>query len=160
MTTAEAVEKLSKIVVYSREPLTRELFDEMVPLLKAHDQETPSATGLALDADFEWFIRMEQAWMLNLYTARKNRELVGYIVGTAMIDPHHKGVKMAGISVAYVKPGHRGFGKEFMVWAEAELAALGAVGIFWSVGATSGLGVILERMNYTVADTIYFGRLN
>ena len=155
MTATTALE-----VVYQREPATNALFLEMKPLVDAHANEIPSITGLKLDVDWDWFARMEQSWMLNVYTARKMGKLIGYIVGTALIDPIHKGKKMAAVNIAYISPNERGFGLDFIEWAESEMGAMGCEGVFWSASASSGIGVILERMNYLKADTTYYGSLN
>jgi GNAT superfamily N-acetyltransferase len=146
---------------YQRERATAELFDELIPLLVDHYREIAHYPDLALDPDFDTYLRMDEMGFLRVFTARDSKgALYGYAVYFVRHNIHYKASLQAQQDILYVHPKHRGTGAKLIVWADNELRREGVQAVYHHVKAAHNFGTLLVRMGYQLVDLIYAKRLD
>lgn len=146
---------------YQREKATQELCDELIPLLVDHYQEIAHYPDIALDPDFEMYVKMEEIGFLRVYTARDSKgALFGYALYFVRYNLHYKASLQAHQDIIYIHPKHRGTGAKLIVWADNDLRREGVQAVYHHVKAAHNFGPLLERMGYALIDLIYAKRLD
>lgn len=148
------------MIEFHREPLTAELFEEALPLLKAHYDEIAHFKDIPLDPDKEQYISLELAGVIRAFTVRVDSKLVGYAVFFVKRNLHYKTSIQALQDVLYVDPACRksAIGGEFIRFCDRELEKEGVQVGYHHIKAKHNFGVLLERMNYELVDLIYARR--
>lgn len=104
-------------VVYRREPLTREVEDELEALVRDYYHRTPAKDGIP-PYDFDWrlYERAEASRRLILVTARQREDdggpgkLLGFALYLIYEHPHHRGFRLGDCDTLAVAPEARGRG--------------------------------------------------
>jgi len=146
----------------AREPLTEDLWCEVLPLLFAHWKEIAHYQDIELTPDRGRYATMEKAGLLRLFTARTPEGLlVGYACFTVAPSLHYAQSIQAQQDVVYVQPNMRGaIGRDFLRFCTAELAGEGVQVIYHHVKAKHDFGPLLERDGFELVDRIYAKRLD
>lgn len=126
---------------YAAEELTPSLYEEIVPLHKAHWDELKRSTSERMDFDYPRYYQLQEAGVWRLYTARSGTgELVGYVQAMAVPSLHTKDMEVYG-ELYYVKPEWRGRGRTVLrlfQFVERELSHLGAKRLRFSYPVYAG----------------------
>lgn len=139
-----------------------ELYAEALPLFEAHRQEISHYQDIPLGVDVESYKRVEEANGLRCYTARKDRELIGYCVYFIRHNPHYMTSKQAVQDVLFIRKEYRQgwMPVRFIRYTERELKAEGTQVVYHHVKAASPVGRLMEAMHYDLVDLIYAKRLD
>lgn len=151
------------MIQFKREPLTRALWDEAMPLIQKHWHEVAFYEDIPLNPDWNVYSAAASAGQVVVFTARKNQvELVGYALYFVKPGPHYLGSIQAAQDVIYLDPAVRGLtGTAFIQYIDAALAEDGVQVVFQHAKvAHPALGRVLERIGYQKQDIIYSRRLD
>ena len=151
-------------VVIAVEPLTRELFDEVVPLARACWTEGTASKGetcawyghreFDIDPDFEQYDALATVGALVLLTMREDGELVGYVTGTCWRGMHHRHMIVAHVDSFFVKPSRRGHVLKLMRAYEKEMVRRGAVALNWLTHTNGQVYRLLLARGYVADETM------
>ena len=145
---------------FQRETATAELIQELMPLLTLHYQEIAHYKDIPLDIDVDRYAATESSGGLRLYTARdEQRAAVGYAVYCVASNAHYKSSLQAVQDVLFIHPQRRGFGREFILWCDEQLAKDGVEVVYHHVKKAHDFGAMLKLMGYEAVETIYGRRL-
>jgi GNAT superfamily N-acetyltransferase len=150
-------------VSIEREAFTRELYQELAPLLELHWREIAHFEDIALDVDVARYHAMEQAGILRAFVARMDGKPVGYACFVVAPHAHYKGSLQALQDVLYVDPACRcsAIGLRLIRHCDAELAAEGVQVVLQHAKVKhQALHVILPREGYEAVDMVYVKRLD
>jgi hypothetical protein len=136
-----------------------DVYHEVMPLIHANFKETSWHNNLDLDLNTDLMDALEIGKCWFAFTARINKELVGYT--TFFLNRHpHVNAKQAYQDVIYVKPEHRkskaGIAPLLLTYAEGVLKNNGAK--YFMCGAPvdydNGYSKLLEKMGYKPIDIL------
>lgn len=157
---------------FARETLDA-VWSEITPLLVKHWQEIAHYKDIALEPDWEQYLKLEELGLLRVYTAREESEeqtergenyttekLRGYAVFLVRHNPHYKSSLQANQDILFVDPEHRGLGGQFILWCDEQLKAEGVQVVYQHVKAEHNFGRMLERFGYKLVDLIFARRLD
>lgn len=141
---------------FALEPFNYALVEEMEPLWKAHDAETPQL-GLPLMPDIAAYESLATIGSLRIFTARLAGQLVGYQVFFVANHPHRLYSLEATQDMLYLAiSARRGTaGLRFIRFCDEVLREEGVKVIHHPIDAKHDLGVILRRMGYELTDLTY-----
>jgi len=142
------------------EPVTPEFCEELGPLLHAHYKEIAHYQDIELSPDFSKYKQLYDAGVLRVYTARKEKELIGYVIFFFNYSLHYQKSLQAVQDVLFIHPEHRGVGTRLIKWADEQLRAEGAQVVYHHVKKEHNFGALLERFGYKCVDLIYARRLD
>jgi GNAT superfamily N-acetyltransferase len=111
-----------------------------------------------LKPDFQGVLRAEEAGHVRAFEARKDGELVGYMVffvQRSLLFQHLEAI----CNLLFIDPQHRGFGGEFINWCEEQLKAEGMADIFHHVPVRRDFSPLLERKGYKLVDKVFVKKL-
>ena len=112
-------------------------------------------SSIPLDINFDQYILQEKNGYLHLFTARNNKELIGYILG--FIRPHsHNKVLTYFNDCYYVKNKYRnnGIGTEFFKQQENDLNKLNVKRIIQFTKLHNSHQKLFESLGYTLSDIV------
>lgn len=149
------------MITFVREKAS-DVFDEALPLLRAHWEEIAHYKDIPLDPDREQYRLFDEAGMLRTYTARTDKwELVGYAVFFVRPNAHYKSSLQAVQDIIFISKDHRGgTGAKFILWCDEQLRAEGVQVVYHHVKAAHNFGPLLERFGYKLVDLIYARRFD
>lgn len=148
---------------FQREALTPELIDEAMPLLQANMAETGTLRDAKPGIDVDAYVHLEQAGAIRFFTARDDAgRLCGYTAMFVRRHPHRVNDVEATQDTVYLHPDHRHglAGVRLIQHADDSLAAEGVRVVYRQSTVHRPLDVLLERMGYRQAETLYARRLN
>jgi hypothetical protein len=109
----------------------------------------------------EVYEALERSECPRLFTARVERQLVGYCAYFVKRNPHYKSSWQALQDLVVMLPEHREALPDLITFAEHELRSEGVQVIYHHANASPILdGAVLERMGYEVLDHIWAKRLD
>lgn len=138
------------------------LREEIKPLIVGHWEEIAlDRSSIALDPDWDEYDAMAARGELHLLTARNDGELVGYYVGIVKPHLHYKSSLTAYNDIIYIKPQYRQGMTGVRLFKEVErtLKERGVQRMYMNTKEHLNFGVILERLGYKKAETIYTKRI-
>lgn len=159
------MEHAARVVVhtdvrFTDEPFSRELFDEMWPLLDKHYREIARFQDIPLKPDFDRYMKMWQLGGLRLFIARDlTGEMVGYAVYFVAPNMHYSDSLQAVQDVLFIHPDRRGFGKLFIPWCDDRLRESGVEIVLHHVKVAHDFGPFLESIGYEFFERIFVKRL-
>lgn len=149
---------------FSRETVSVELFEELMPVLERHFKEIAHYQDIPLQPDIQRYINIDQAGCLRAFTARDElKELVGYVVFFVQPAIHYSGSLQAMQDVVYLEKSQRGlgFGRAFLQWCDEQLKADGVQVVYQHVKPKHmALAKVSESLGYELVDHIYGRRLD
>lgn len=138
----------------------KDVIHEALPLVESHYKEIAHYQDIPLEPDIDLYIKMEDAGIIKVFTARIEGELIGYAVFIIKQNPHYKNSLQAIQDVIYIDPKSRGFGFRFITWIDIQLASMGVQVAYQHVKAAYNFGPMLERIGYKLIDHVYGRRLD
>jgi len=123
---------------------------------------------VCLHADFRlsprWdiYLKLEDAGLFRVYTARKGHKLIGYAIYNVMPNMHYIDVLHATQDALYLHPDYRGgsSGIKLIKYADERLARMGVDLVSHHVKVKNDFSPILKRLGYSQSEKIYEKRLN
>ena len=140
------------------------LFDilpEMNELTNFHYQEiTLYKDKVKLNPDWKAYKKLEDNNQFFLFTARINKELIGYSAFFLKPHIHYKDILVASNDVLFLKKEHRvgRVGLKLIKYSEQKMKELGANKITWHIKSSNDFRPILHRMGY-IDEDIIVGRM-
>jgi GNAT superfamily N-acetyltransferase len=133
------------------------IIEEMLPLIGDHWAEV-TGSGPPLDPAWDIFRDLDAKGLMRALTVRSDGELVGYITFILCPALHYQTIKLAHDDAFYLRPEHRKgtLGIRMFVEAEKMLAADGVNRIMYHEKHKRPMGRILEYLDYTPKETIWF----
>lgn len=146
--------------VFATEQLTREVWDEIVPLLRAHWREVAHFQDIPLEPDEAFYASAQAQGITRFFTVRRDGHLVGYAMFFVKANPHYASSVQAVNDVVFLDGKHRGLtGWKLLQYCDQQLEAEGVDAIYWHIKAMKDFGPILERMGCGLVDQIYARRV-
>ena len=134
-----------------------DILSEMEELTKFHYQEiTLHKDKVKLNPDWETYKKLEDNNQFFLFTARINKELIGYSAFFLKSHIHYRDILVASNDVLFLKKEHRvgRVGLKLIKYSEQKMKELGANKITWHIKASNDFRPILHRMSYIDEDII------
>lgn len=131
---------------------------EAEPLLFAHWQEIAlNKNIIPLAPDWDAYEALEAAGVLRIFTARESGRLVGYFACFVRRHLHYRETLFAVNDVLFLTREHRkGWaGPRLIRFAEKCLKADGVTVLAINTKRHRPFDLLLKRMNYTTAETVY-----
>ena len=147
--------------VFAIERLTQSVWDEIVPLLRAHWREVAHFKDIALEPSRPFYDAVQDSGRARFFTTRDEAgSLTGYAMFFVQPNPHYASSVQAVNDVVFLDRSMRGMtGWKFLKYCDAQLEAEGVDAIYWHVKAFKDFGPILERMGCALVDQIYARRV-
>lgn len=141
-----------------------DVFDEIMPLAMAHaDEITYDVTrGEPLDVNEEAYRALANMGILKIFTVRRSRRLVGYLVYVVSHSLDRRYLKQAFEGGFFILPKFRGTSAalRLMRFAEKELSDQGCdMVLYHSPAANPRFGALLSRLGYSKVDEVFARRL-
>lgn len=125
--------------------------EETLPLLIAHWEEVALRKDVPLEVVWPLYYALEKAGSLQVFTVRREGEIVGYSWFFVRPHPHYKSVMMASNDVLFLrKDARQGWtGVRLIKFAETSLKAMGVNRIAYHLKYDHDFSRILTRLGYT-----------
>lgn len=138
------------------------VLEEIKPLLVKHWEEVSFYKDIALDPDYESYLKMDELGVLRVYTARdEDNVLMGYAVFFVRANPHYRQSLQAVQDIIFIDPEKRGFGVKFILWTEQQLKAEGVQVVFQHIKTNTPKTIdLFRRLDYENIDIILGKRLD
>lgn len=150
------------MVILSGEKLTDDLFKEIMNLATDHFNEVSSIFDKEeIMPDLELYKFLDNKGNFKMFTARLDKELIGYLSFFISINPHFSNVKQAQQDLLYIKPDERKgwLAKEIMEYAEKRLKDL-EVDLIWHYSTVKkDISSLLKSMGYQLVQQSYLRRI-
>jgi GNAT superfamily N-acetyltransferase len=146
------------MITYTQETDWPKFRSEIEPLLESHWREIALDNAvIKLDPDWLEYARLDSLGQLHLLAVRNDDVLVGYYIGIVKPHLHYKSNLMAFNDVMYIKPEYRQGMVGVRIFKEIErtLKERGVEKMYTNTKAHHDFGVILDRLGYRKAETIY-----
>lgn len=145
----------ANLITYATEKM-QGLQEEITPLMQEqHLVSTPY--NLKMNVNWKAYFNLCKADMLKVFTARKDGELVGYLLAFINTHLHYKDHLVACCDMVYVKPEYRkiGTGYYLIQYAEEQLSNIG-VSIFGiNTRVDRPFDKLMSRMQYNLQERSY-----
>lgn len=145
---------------FQKESVTPELCKELGPLLQSHYKEIAHYQDIELNPNFSKYKKIDDLGGLRIYTARKEKKLIGYVIFFFDYNIHYQKSLQAIQDVLFIHPEYRGVGAQLIKWADEQLKIEGAQVVYHHVKKEHNFGPLLERFGYKCVDLIYAKRLD
>lgn len=131
---------------------------EVMPLFDSHWKEIAlDQEKIKLAPDWNEYDRLAKNNQLHMMAVRDDGLLIGYYVGIIKYHLHYSNNLMAFNDVMYIQPEYRQGMVGVRIFKEIErtLKSRGVEKMFMNTKAHHDFGVILERLGYHEAETVY-----
>lgn len=153
---------IDRDISFQIEDFSKELFDEVYPLLEKHYHEVAHFQDIPLNPDFDAYMGAHNNDLVRFFTARRNGELVGYCIFFVKTNAHYKDSLQAQQDVLFIDPSIRktGVGFFFLQYCDENLRKEGVQAVYHHMKAGLPFNKLLESLNYELVDLIYARRLD
>lgn len=166
---ASTVEPSSAMVI-GIEPLTNELFDELMPMgqklwdecseIKADTCSFHGERGLKIQPNRATYFAFQANGQLAAFVMR---DVQGVAKGFAFCmfynSLHHEVVKCANVDLFYIEPEHRAAIRRLIKTIEDEFRSRGVVVVGWPISPMGKLFEILKTLGYAPDDVVMEKRI-
>lgn len=131
---------------------------EIEPLIQQHYEEIAlNQDIIKLNPDWEGYARLDAINALRVYTARKDKELVGYFVVIVSKSLHYQDHIFANNDIIFLsKSARQGLtGVKLIKYAIKSLQAEGITKLHINTKAHQPFDAILERLNFEQIERVY-----
>jgi len=154
---------IDQITIHLNEEKFLDFYMDASPTIYRHHKEvnpyqTHEGDQFSLEPDFTHYINLDNNGDLKIYTARVEKELVGYCGYVIYKHPHHTSKVIAAQDGVYFKKGFRnkGLGEKFLSWTEIKLKDSGVNVVHQSVTPWYDWSKTLNGLGYKPLETVYF----
>lgn len=141
---------------------SKEYFDDVVleilPFIKDHWAEVAlNKEEVPLDVDLSRYKQLEDLGILDIFTARDGKDLVGYCITFTMKSHQHKSTLASNVDSFYIRPSHRGkmAGTRLVSFTEDCLKSKGSKYLAHHVKTANDFSPLLIRKGYKESERIY-----
>ena len=146
-------------VTFKRENV-KPLWDEIVPLARAHWDELADYKDLSFAPNKAFYVGADEAGALRIFTIRETGVLIGYCVFVVQNHPHSGASIYATQDVIFIRKDKRGrLGARFIQWCDQQLAREKVAVVLRQVHTSYDFGSMLSRVGYMPVGLIYAKRL-
>ena len=146
---------------FAEEKVTKELLEEVKPLITKHWNEIAHYKDVPLDPDYDLYLKMQEMGLLRSYSARDtDNKLIGYAVYFVKGHAHYKSTLFAQEDIIYVDPERRGMGLFLLKYADEELKKIGVKVVTHHIKYSHDWSKAAERLGYEKTDMILMKRLD
>ena len=152
----------------AREPLTHELFTEILPLAQKCWEESTKNKGetcayygereFQVEPDEKSYQEFSDNGRLVLITLR-NEKLLGYVIGIVYSSLHHKKILCGFGDTIYIEPEYRKHTWAVIKRFESEMQALGIQIIGWPTHVNGPVYELLKAKGYVGDDIVMEKRI-
>ena len=131
---------------------------DIVPLIEDHWEEIGQNKGpIKLNPDWDAYKNLEQAGLLNVFTARSQGKLVGYFVVIVARHIHYKDHIFASQDLLYLCPEYRKgmTAIKLVKFAEKYLKEDGVSVMVMNTNIEKPFDLLLERLGFTYTERLY-----
>lgn len=131
---------------------------EMQSLLELHwELIALNKESIKLNPNWAEYVRLDEAGILKLYTARQDGDLVGYFAVTVNTSLHYQDHKFATNDVIFIHPDYRNgsAGYKLIKYAEDQLFQMGVSLMIMNTKIHQPFDKLLERMGFKQIERIY-----
>jgi GNAT superfamily N-acetyltransferase len=131
---------------------------EMQSLLDLHwELIALNKDKIKLNPDWNQYIKLNDAGIIKLFTARKNGKLVGYFAVSVSPSLHYKDHIYAVNDVIFIHPDHRdgSAGYKLIKYAEQRLSNMGVSLMMINTKTHQPFDKLLERMGFNLIERVY-----
>lgn len=132
--------------------------DEAMPIVVRHYDEIAQFKQVQkLDPDWGVYLKAEEAGKLWVMTARRNGEIVGYIIMLLTFDMHYRKMFRATEDVHFLIPEYRKglLGYRMLAKTKQAMANKGCKTITFRTKADADHGKLFERLGGVLHDLVY-----
>ena len=151
-------------ISYAEEQLTDSLFDEILPLLVAHQDEVGHYKDIPLHIDQATYQKMAAIGLLAIFSAREAGQLIGYSIYFVSPSLHYSGYTFASSDALYVCPSFRAMsiGRSLIKFAHQQLKKRGVSAVYQHGKHKESLniGPLFRRLGYEHLDDVWAIRLD
>lgn len=134
------------------------IMDEGRPLFSEHWKEIARNRELInLDPDWDRYIQMDEAGLLQVATVRDEDALIGYSIDIITPHMHYKNDLFAMNDVLYVRPEYRGKGAgvRLIKYSMEKMKERGVSVVHMHMKLSNDFGPLMERLGYNEIERIY-----
>jgi GNAT superfamily N-acetyltransferase len=133
----------------------------MVPLIAKHFVEIARFKDFRVEPDFMYYQVADDSGMLRIYTARFDKQLVGYSVFMLYKHPHFKSSLQAHEELLFLDPERRkgDLGDKLIGFCDEQLEKDGVDVICHTVSVERDFSLLLLRRGYELSDRVYARRV-
>lgn len=131
---------------------------EMQSLLELHwELIALNKESIKLNPNWAEYVRLDEAGILKLYTARQDGKLVGYFAVTVNTSLHYQDHKFATNDVIFIHPDYRNgsAGYKLIKYAEDQLIQMDVSLMIMNTKIHQPFDKLLERMGFKQIERIY-----
>lgn len=136
----------------------KDCLEEMKPLLAIHWKEVAAYQDkIALDPDYERYLKMEAMDLIRTYVLRHDGKMVGYWVFFVSPHPHYKADRFAVNDIVYVDPEYRrtDLTPACFKAVESQLKAEGVSVVTYHMKTYKPFEVLLKGLGYDHLEHLY-----
>ena len=129
-------------------------------LSKMHYEEVAPYSDIALNVNWNQFIKLEEVGVLKTYGIRENDFLVGYALFFVNYSMEYSDSLQASMNNIFIHPDHRGQGLDFIQWCDEQLKEEGVQVVYHHVKVKNDYGKLLNKLGYEKMNVEYSKRLD
>lgn len=132
--------------------------EEVKQLLPIHWKELAlNQDQVALDPDYEAYLKLDAQGQILLVAVRKSGQLIGYFIGFVKRHIHYRSWLTCGMDIFYVLPEHRGsnIGVRLFKTVEAECKRRGIQSLIVGSKLHKDASWLFEHLGYTEVERYY-----
>lgn len=129
-------------------------------LFQKHYDEVVKHKDIPLQVHDEAYLQLDKHNNYKVYTARKDGVLIGYNNYFISINLHYDDCMQAVQDVIFIDKEHRGFGKEFVKYSEAQLKTHGVKLIHSFLKIESKASNLYLDLDYKLSEFVFTKRLD
>ena len=143
---------------YAVERCSKEVIEEMKPLLEAHYEEIArNQDKIKLNPDYDLYAKLDELGMLHGVSARADGELIGYFLSIVGPNMHYKDHLMAKNDIMFIRKDYRNglTPVRLLKYAEETLKARGVSVMYLNVKLAHDFGRLMEYLGWVETERIY-----
>lgn len=140
--------------------LTKELIEELMPLIKSHKEEVATFPDIPLSVDWGKYLAMQEADQLKIFIVRNDKnELVGYMSCIVAPALHYSTSLQCFVDAVFLAPNARGNGIRLFKYMETIMEVNKIEVIQFHVKVQHDFSNALEKLGYVHVEKIMAKRL-
>jgi GNAT superfamily N-acetyltransferase len=143
---------------FTEEPFSKEVYDEMYPLLEEHWAEIATDKSIELAPDFDNYQLLQDTDHLHMLFCRDEiNQIIGYMVTFITPHMHYKNMIYAQNDLIYIHPNHRrgSLASRMLKVFEQQMKEKGVDVIHMHVKVAFEFGAMLTRIGFMHEENIY-----
>lgn len=152
------IKRVMSDYTFTEEPFSKEVYNEIYPLLEEHWTEIATDKTVKLDPDFDNYQLLQDTGHLHTLLCRNElNQIIGYIVTFLMPHMHYKNTLYAQNDLIYIHPDHRrgSLAARMLKVFEEHMKEKGVDIIQMHVKVAFEFGAMLTRVGFMHEENVY-----